>query len=124
MPAGLTLGSETDQREMLIARLEAATGPDRELDEAIRVLSGFDKVLLGVGDGLCATEEDYEAPDFTASVDAALMLAGDNAIIPIINEAIERCWTTPYHGNLITEDEFRKRLPAFIAAACLRAARP
>lgn len=44
----------------LIARLEKATGPDRDLDHAI------DTALLG--------EWTYYAPEYTASIDAALTL--------------------------------------------------
>ena len=58
----------------LIARLKGAEGPSRELDEEIRVAVGADKVLGSVGDGLCATADDYEAPAYTASWDAAMTL--------------------------------------------------
>lgn len=48
----------------LIARLEAATGPDRELDHTI------DMTITG--------EWTYYAPEYTRSIDAALTLLPDN----------------------------------------------
>jgi hypothetical protein len=52
----------------LIARLEAATGPDRELDAAIwQACQHADWKWQ---------HERYEAPAYTASIDAALTLCG------------------------------------------------
>ena len=59
----------------LAERCERLEGPDWEVDEAIRIAFGFEKIC--VGDGLCVTEDDYEAPAYTASLDAAMMLAKD-----------------------------------------------
>lgn len=51
----------------LIARLEAATGPDRELDAEI---AGTDATTV-------QWHSEEETPRFTASIDAALTLAED-----------------------------------------------
>ena len=52
----------------LIARLEAATGPDRELDAAIALTVGLD-----IGRGR-AHSQDSRVSAYTASIDAALTL--------------------------------------------------
>lgn len=69
--------------EGLIARLEAATGPDRELDEAI-VKALYPEAIVNL---YCVDDDEpivfpaeplvrnkRDLPRFTASIDAALML--------------------------------------------------
>lgn len=65
----------------IIERLEKATGPDRELDEAIAIACGWSRYLLK--DTVIGDELVWKSPDgnltpcvrsFTASIDAALTL--------------------------------------------------
>ena len=80
----------------LITRLEAATGPDRELDAAICIDLGLskDNVMVGV-DGWCINSETnpnpYKSPTFTASIDAALTLVPEG-YYPIIDFAEVKCF--------------------------------
>lgn len=57
----------------LAERCEAATGPDRELDEAIAVLVGKDSRTGPIHPSL-APRGYYDGPSYTASIDAALSL--------------------------------------------------
>ncbi len=59
----------------LIARIEAATGPSIELDEAIRLAIGAESIHYGSAEGLVTTDECYGPPSYTESIDAALTLA-------------------------------------------------
>jgi hypothetical protein len=99
----------------LAERCEQATGPDRELDEAIRVELGLEKVLLGFGPGLYPDEEDYEASLFTASLDAAMTLAAEGISAPdVLRHAITQC-------SRYGAPTFIEALPRFVAAQWLRA---
>jgi hypothetical protein len=79
----------------LIARLEAATGPDRELDEGIHVVFGhclhpFDKWQKweiedgndydsGINCGVCGKDTSFNpAPAYTSSIDAAVTLVPED----------------------------------------------
>lgn len=75
----------------LIARLEAATGPDRELDAAIALAVGYTTYPDGYGDGNewidpqgnhlpRAVRMGAQPPKFTASIDAALTLVPDGCL--------------------------------------------
>ena len=62
----------------ILARLQAATGPDREIDAAIAVHLGWTKI--GNGYGWKSPDDDKyhaEYPAFTGSLDLAETLAGD-----------------------------------------------
>ena len=73
--------------DSLIARLEAATGPSRELDDAIMYALGAMAVPHVEVDGP-EWEEVYESLPYTASLDAVmgLMPEGYGAISASINE--------------------------------------
>jgi len=58
----------------LLARVEAATGPDRELDDAIVELM-FGKSMLVITEDAGTVWRNHKAPFYTASIDAALALA-------------------------------------------------
>lgn len=60
--------------EFLLARVEAATGPDRELDEAIGVLFGW--ILFDAIECVYVSPEGKrgDMPCFTSSIDAAVAL--------------------------------------------------
>ena len=75
----------------LIARLEAATGPDRELDAAIAVQVGINPDYQGDG--------RYGCPKFSASLDAALTLVPEGwewSISGSGTAAICSCWNDDY----------------------------
>ena len=118
----------------LIERLEAATGPDRELDAAIFAAVYPDKVpspIVESGYGWrydkrhwwLATGEDSRVmpkmvtPErYTASIDAALTLAGDmneTRLWHLWHDALSRCSKAEAH---IVRD-----LPRFICIAALHA---
>ncbi len=58
----------------LIARIEAATGPDQELDAEIHLLATKNTIAC-VADIMAGCELGWEHPAYTASIDAALKLA-------------------------------------------------
>lgn len=62
---------------LIIEKLEAATGPDRELDAEIAKALGWTTFMFG-GAGLCWKDLDghvrAEQPHFTSSLDVALTL--------------------------------------------------
>lgn len=68
-----------NDRETLAARIEAATGPDRELDIAIgvfrREVEWRDGFLMKLHPQMGSTDEICHNPrTYTASIDAAMML--------------------------------------------------
>lgn len=79
------------QNDELIARLEAATRPDRDLDAAIAPLAGLRLVEEGHPLGRCCYDQaghGVPLPAFTASIDAALTLVSDGARF-----CLDRYWT-------------------------------
>lgn len=82
------------QLEALRDRLAKATGPDRELDEALRVLAGHDKEHMGSADFLVSDAEDYEPAHYTASLDAAVTLVPEKMALDLHDWtwAEEPCW--------------------------------
>lgn len=71
-------------RDELIAKLEAATGPDRELDASIALEIGWthqkvkgDAVRYWRPPGEMRSFMRYECPRFTGSIDAAMTLKPD-----------------------------------------------
>jgi hypothetical protein len=109
----------------LAERCERVSGPDRELDFAIyeRAL-GRELVMLGrfpvwrwQGAQIPATQDSV--PPYTASLDAAMALAGDDlSFWYLLMEAAKRCAMAT---ETAPEARFRSRLPAFVSAAVLRA---
>ena len=102
-------------REQLAARIEAATGPDRELDAEICVTLGLSEGNLLFGpDGWCfgstTNPNPHKAPAYTASLDAAMMLVPEGQEPAVLLEAIDRC----------RGDNWLKALPRHIAAAAIR----
>lgn len=89
--------------EALAIRCEQATGPDKYIDRAICNLLQDDDPIL--------------TPDFTASLDAAMTLAGDDSLLQcsILDAASAACWNASAKGGYL------RRLPAYICAASLRA---
>ena len=69
----------------LIARLEAATGPDRELDHAIASELGSEADFERTADGALLTDGRGMTKQFTASIDAALTL------VPTNHHLVELC---------------------------------
>jgi len=98
-------------REELIARLEAATGPSRELDAQIAITCGkapavafrpcvsLDPGTFGIG-----AYEIWVAPSYTASIDAALTLVPEGWAIerlshwPDIGASVE-LWEVTYRNG-------------------------
>lgn len=99
----------------LIAALEAAEGPNRELDRKIAAVVGHKH---GPDSGWCNKENgDYwtveeSASQYTASIDAAMMLVPEGwSEIGILLDAVnENC-----------SDAWLANLPRFICIAALRA---
>ena len=60
----------------LIARVEAATGADRELDAEIHLFA-TQNTIASVADIMAGNELGYAHPAYTASIDVALMLVPD-----------------------------------------------
>ena len=64
------------EREELIARLEALSGPDREVDRHVAVAVGLAKRLSGIAAVEWRPGNTYSVPPaYTASIDAAVALA-------------------------------------------------
>lgn len=87
----------------LAERVEKASGPDRNLDAMIH-----HAVKSGIAVGYAA-----DAPNFTASLDAALSLADDPA------EAVHEAW-----ARLVVwpkDENYAEWLARFVTAAALRA---
>ena len=115
----------------LAARIEAATGPDRELDAEIdwtvQRLSGRHCQTNAYGDGggfwLDAISLTHKAPAYTASVDAALMLvpAGTRRI-SFGSHSGGTGWADIYlPDDSVGECEKAATEMLALAAACLRA---
>ena len=102
-------------RDELIAKLEAAEGPCRELDWAIAVSVGrkdeADKPGIWAGVDQMAFVEGLSR--FTASIDAALTLVPEGKVEEVFYEAMMLCGQA--------KADFAKDLPHFICIAALRA---
>jgi hypothetical protein len=117
----------------LAERCEKASGPDRELDaeiynaapEANRKAERLPMEKWGdrFDDGwrtMWADREDKypeKLKRYTASLDAAMTLAPEGRSADILRKAIDVCLSAVGHRST----ELVKRLPAFVAAAALKA---
>lgn len=108
----------------LAARVEAAEGPGRELDALIASALGWREVpnptfaggLVGRWYRADGTLTDhYGVPHFTASLDAAMTLAGGDPY-GVLFEAMVRC-----PGSETDAAAFLRALPRHVTAAALRA---
>lgn len=63
----------------IVSRLEAATGPDRQIDVLVAMLFNPNSGLTyeDYGDGTFSFSSDAEVPAYTASLDASLALVGE-----------------------------------------------
>lgn len=109
----------TDPLIQLAERVEQAEGPSRELDKAI--MAAFTDEIgtrplwmlrAKIATGAVGT---HEAPHFTASLDAAMQLAGADPYA-VLFEAMTRCPYSETDGAA-----FLKALPRYATAASLRA---
>jgi hypothetical protein len=79
----------------LIAALEAAEGPDRALDAAIAVAAkavpyDFEPAFMTAEWRAIYDDRHWRAPDFTASIDAALTLVPEGAFWSITMRGVKR----------------------------------
>lgn len=75
--------------EALAARVEALTGPDRDIDREIAPLVGIRIKDEGHPLGICyydANGHGVPLPAFTRSIDAAMTLKGDSAVLITLSE--------------------------------------
>jgi hypothetical protein len=105
----------------LIKRLEALEAPDRKVDMLIETLQTGNRqhpylVGINIDDKPDAGRTTYPTPRYTASIDAAMTLAGktDAEAIGVLLEAIEtlECEGWP-------KGDWLKHLPLFICWAAL-----
>lgn len=96
-PSGAMPQAEDNPRRLddLIAKLEAATGPSRELDSAIAAALGVDGWTAEEWDAVIADPEIENpeigsAPRFTRSIDAALTLVPEGSRWSIIKQMDDR----------------------------------
>jgi len=114
--------TEAEKLLALAARCEAASGPDRKLDEEIERatgnFTGFSHYILGDDD-----QPDYEPIRYTTSLDAALTLLPDG-LYPTIDFVAYRCWLRDRRGFDPSSGPaygFGASVPRVVVAACLRA---
>ena len=109
----------------LAARVEAASGPDRELDAEVALAIGWTDIS---GAGFVGIwERPYggmiKLPAFTASLDAAMMLVPEG-LYPTIDFVTNRVWLRTAEGydapNGVAYG-FANTVPNSLAAASLRA---
>lgn len=91
--------TQTADIDALIARLEDATGPDRELDALLAVASGQFCHIYRTVAGCFVYRADEQggqrAPYFTASIDAALMLVPEGCFPSLaknVRSGVWRAW--------------------------------
>ena len=106
----------------LITRLETTDEPDRKLDLFVYALQsgradiGIEQMAGETAEQTEFTAEHVKAPNYTASLDAALTMLPPTALPAVIlRRAIFECGAATDHN-----DAFIRRLPAFLTAACLR----
>jgi hypothetical protein len=119
----------------LIAKLEKATGPDRELDVAIVYALHPD---IGNYDGLCVGDEPIfwhepyrkqPCPRFTASIDAALSLVPEGMQVGLVGPWIttatkaEVWYAQVADGIEDFQGEFDHKAPTAALALCIAALR-
>lgn len=98
---------------------ETATGPDRELDAAIQRALGSGSTEHWFADFLGNWVTDDHAPTYTASLDAAMTLAGSDAGFWL---AKGRKWAAGYGDEFALGDGGEAATPALaLCAAALRA---
>jgi hypothetical protein len=118
--------SDTEEKA-LIGRLEALEAPCRKVDMLIETLQTGNRqhpylVGINIDDKPDAGRTTYPTPRYTASIDAAMTVAGktDAEAISVLMEAIEKleCEGWP-------KGDWLKHLPRFIcwAALCIAALR-
>ena len=114
-------------RDDLIARLKAATGPDRELDARLCIALGLsrDNVMVGVG-GWCINSETnpnpYKSPAYTASIDAALTLVPEGWLWRIMPSDFDG-WLAEVWTDDTLDCEFGVRAKTPALAICIAALR-
>lgn len=127
----------------LIARLERATGPSNDLDEAIAAVAltpdGVDRLVAVPG--ASAPVQMYRYPDgsrgsarrFSHSLDAALTLVPEGWTVARINQNDDRTWAvelrrgflTSYTAVVFGSKEHKDPTPALgVCVASLRARQP
>lgn len=91
--------TEAEKLKDLIARLEAADGPDREIDAAISYSLLADPSKCMFPDQkrwvAAAVEQRWNVPRFTASLDAALTLMPKGALWSIVSMETVLCRIIP-----------------------------
>jgi len=137
----MTGQSARDELEALAVRVEAASGPDRELDAAIAHSLGWGCVIADpvVNGAMMCWRERYRQgpwmplPAYTASLDAAMTLVPDFPHLVLVREL----WNGPGTENgksvMATIQRYGKSMwtgdftgltntfPLALTAACLRA---
>lgn len=103
----------------LIAALEAADGPSRELDAEIALASG-EFITKPGREGMFARKDAPNqfsgyVPPYTSSIDAALTLAKEGQASDVLCDAIVLLNVTGWKGS------WRNALPRFIVIAALKA---
>jgi hypothetical protein len=94
----------------LVERIEAATGPDRELDAAVGEAVGAEPLMI------CDTGNVPIYSSFTASLDAAMSLVGDAWWF------VERTPCADGYDAEVAEEKSRGATPALaLTAAALKA---
>ncbi len=111
----------------LVARIEAATGPDRDIDREIAPLVGIRVVDEGHPIGVCYYDQNgafVPLPRFTASIDTALTLVpeGWTGIIPVRGGRGEDAWLWPENGTMNKGYRVTAATPALaLCSAALKA---
>jgi len=112
---------DSDKFMRLANRVEAATGPDRELDAEIAPVAGFRVVDEGHPLGMQCYDSEHRSvrlPAYTRSIDDAMALVPDGC-------AIEFCITLRTHAAVFIREEWQMSnaaTPALaLTAAALRA---
>lgn len=112
----------------LAARVEAATGVDRELDQEIALAVGW--YPPGVDPRLYKDDKTnalyaHRTPAYTASLDAAMGLATGlerfGGVGGMLREAMDRMYALPVMLSQMSPDEYRTTLARYFTAAALRA---
>jgi hypothetical protein len=101
----------------LLDRLSQLQGPDREVDELIRVHVGADKVSHGTASGLMLVDEDYEARCYTQSIDDALTLVPQGWIWDVSSSGC--AWVMPpddLEGQIVVGGKDQPAIALTIAA--------
>lgn len=116
----------------IIERVEAATGPDRDVDAAIAPIPGLRVVDEGHPLGRCCYDENGRLaalPRYTASLDAAMTLVPEGAGRMIETQQLNRptksgAWArvriTQVCGFTVGDEGHGATLPLALCAAALR----